>query len=297
MKLNKTVLSYLGICFVFVVVIVMILQNLVIPPSRQKLEQELKVPTGSQPLPTIPVTGNVFVSGIQKPFGIAFTAGTVYVSGDSGKKLFAILDGKAQGIASLNGVADVFEMNNGTLVATVFYDNKLVTLTPKGETKTLFTNLAGPTGITADNQNTLYITNYFDGSVNSMTIDGKKIKTVAQNLSGPAGIVYRPSDQSLIVAEYALDSIVIIGKQNTKRVRLSKLTHLKSVYISSQNAILATATLDNKGVIVQIKEDGSYFIRARTNLPDPIIGAFSPSGLVYVTSPNDPEGRILKIQL
>ena len=211
--------------------------------------------------------------------------------------LYAITDGKPQYIARGDGVTDVLEKEDGTLYYTIMNENKLMERDPQGVEKVIRSDLSGPQGVARNPEGTFYVTNYFNGTVVSMTEEGKGKRVLAENIAGPAGIAYRQLDKSVIVASYAGNAVVVISSFFTKTIPVKKLTHLRSIMATPQNTFLVTATLNKKGVIAEVKEDGTYVLRARTNLPDPLIGAFAQSGVVYVTSPNDPKGRVLKIQL
>lgn len=282
---------------ILLLLLIILTQKKAVPLSKKQLQKELNINTPIDKMRKLPLSGTIFISGIKKPFGISVPLSTVYVSSVDTKILYAITDGKPQYIARGNGVSEVLENEDGTLYYTILNENKLIARDPKGVETVIRNDLSGPQGIVRNPEGTFYLTNYFDGTVVSMTEEGKDKRIVAENIAGPAGIAYRASDKSIIVASYAGNAIVVISTFFTKTIPLKKLTHIRSISATPQNTFLVTATLNKKGVIAEVKEDGTYVLRARTNLPDPLIGAFTQSGVVYVVSPNDPKGRILKIQL
>ncbi len=246
-------------------------------------------------------TVETVAEGIKRPHGIVVDNGVVYVSSEVDKALYKIKDGKSEKLADLNFTHDSVGTRTG-FITPVFYENRVVEVSFDGKVKDILkTGLSGPNGITASISNQRYfVTNYNSGSVISFNYYGSDLKVLANNLKGPAGVVFDPFSLKLYVANFLNGSVSVIRDKEREDIKYEGLKSIESLTFdhryNDRNRLLATAVKEGKGVIVELKEDGTYEILFTSDLPDPVVGYFAGPD-VYLVSPNDSQGRVLRVRL
>ena len=235
----------------------------------------------------------VLYEGIQRPHGIGVVGDVLYVSSEVDRGLYRITDGALELLAKLNFPHDMIAMRDGSLITPVFLEDRVVRIDEDGTLTELAGGLSGPNGIAEDGDGSFYVSNYFAGTV-VLIGNAAPPQTIATRLNGPAGLAYNKDSNTLYVAEYLGNQIAVIRGDERDRIALSGLINVESLFVSSDGKVLATAELDRRGVVVEVLGDGGYEVLVSTDLPGPLVGHFTDDGYVYLVSPNDREGRILK---
>ena len=235
----------------------------------------------------------VVYSGIQRPHGIGVAGDTLYVSSEVDRGLYRIADGVLELVARANFPHDMIATLDGALITPVFLEDRVVRIDEDGTLTELATGMSGPNGIAEDGDGSYYVSNYFAGTV-VLIGDDAPPQTIATRLDGPAGVAYGRDSNTLYVAEYLGNRIAVIRGDERDHIALSGLVNIESLFVNSDGQLLATAERNGRGVVVEVSEDGGYEVLVSTDLPGPLVGHFTRDGYVYLVSPNDPEGRVLK---
>lgn len=250
----------------------------------------------------------VVASGIKRPHGIGFNNGIVYVSSETDKILYKIMDGKPQKFVELDFTHDMIFDRDGSIITPVFNENRVVKIFPDGKIENLFSNLSGPNGIVKDKNGDFYVSNYFSGKVLALKNDGRRYDISIGDHKGPAGLAY--SEDKLFMDDLWVASYIDgtfsqynlqekLGSQlRAFHFKFDDITHPESLYLTKDNKLLATAVKNGKGVVIKIGNiHTQYETLLETDLPDPLVGYFTDEGVVYLVSPNDPAGRVLKVKI
>lgn len=268
--------------------------------SSSAIKEELKKPL----VETI-------VTGIKRLHGIGFNKGVVYVSSETDKILYKVIGGKAEKFVELNFTHDMIFEDDGSIITPVFNENRLVKISPTGQIETLFSGLSGPNGVVKDEDGNFIVSNYNSNQVLALKTDGTRFDISHKDHKGPAGLafikkgegrsldgVWVASFLSNTFSEYHLD----LNKKGSQLRAFNSspkgITHFESLYYTTDKKLLATAVKDGKGVVVEVLDSGrAYNTLLETDLPDPLVGYFTSDGEVYLVSPNDQQGRILRSKL
>ena len=249
----------------------------------------------------------VIFKGIKRPHGIGFNNGIIYVSSETDKALYKIIDGKSEKFVDLDFAHDMVFEPDGSIITPVFNEGRVVRVNPNGIIETLHDKqFNGPNGIAYNKFSFVYVSNYNSGRILT-TRDGVNFSEVtAGDLKGPAGIAYDKEKNTIWIASFLGNTISSYGlgdnqeasirRPRTFHYNLEGLIHPESIFVKDSNfsKVLVTAVKNGKGVVVESNPQGKYEIILETDLPDPIVGYFTNDGYVYLVSPNDAEGRILK---
>lgn len=282
-------MQFLVIVVIFVIILTAFkLQNrIVLLPITQEISPQIKTEDSAQ-----------IASGIFQANGIAVAKDAIYISTDT-EGLLSFKNGEIKQIAPLTDGRLIFVDNDGSLIVPVFAKDKVTKIGKDGTFFDFPIVFSGPTGITKDNRGNFYVTNRTSGSVTTFRQDGKNAKVLINNLENPSGIFYNTGDNTLYIAHSTLGAITTYRLDTRERadILFAGLENIESISIVS-NQILATATTNNKSVVVNLNQKkGSFKIIQEVNLPSPIIGYFTGNNEVYLVSPKDTEGKILKIRL
>lgn len=250
----------------------------------------------------------VVASGIKRPHGIGFHNGTIYVSSETDKVLYKIKDGKTERFVDLNFPHDMIFEADGSIVTPVFYENRVVRIKPDGTVTTLYSGFDGPNGIAYNKFGNIYVSNYNNSRVLTTRDNTTFTDMTVRTLDGYAGLAYDTERNFLWIAGYTGNSIsgyglgdkdASIKRQRTFYTKLEGVTHPESIKIKdgATNTLLVTAVKNGKGVIIETNHLGQYKVILETDLPDPLVGYFTDDGYVYLVSPNDSQGRILKAKI
>lgn len=229
---------------------------------------------------------------IKHPHGIGVINGVVYVSSETDKTLYKLQNGARVKVTDANFVHTMLAQSDGSIIATVFMENTVISIKPDGTKKVLVKDLAGPNGIVEVKNNRIFISNYLDGTVVSVKKDGSDKKVAISDLKGPAGLAYDSKTDTMYVADYLGASLLVVRNGRSAKVEYPGLT-LESIYVKDAR-VYATTGVKGRGVIVQLLPNGKADVIANTGLPSPLNGHFTDDGSVYVVSPNDPHGYVLK---
>lgn len=240
----------------------------------------------------------VLIQGVKRPHGIGEINGKIHVSSETDKALYKIEGGKAEKVATLDFAHDMWGWSRDSSIIAVFNENRLVEIDTKGGVKSIIEGLGGPNGLTYDKDRlTYFISNYNLETVVSFKEDHLNPELVVGNLKGPAGLAFDEFTRRLFIANYLDGSITIVtDKTVLQNIKYPDLSNIESLSLDTRNNLRATATQNGKGVVVILKEDGTYKVLLETELPEPLVGYFTEYE-VYLVSPNDPEGKILKAKL
>lgn len=240
----------------------------------------------------------VLIEGIKKPHGIGDINGQIHVSSETDKTLYKIENGRAEKLATLDFGHDMWAWSRNASIIAVFNENRLVEIDEKGNVRDILKGLRGPNGITYDQEGlTYYLSNYNSGTVISFKKEDPKPELVVGNLKGPAGLAFDGLTRRLFISNY-LDGSITIVKDKTvlQNIRYPNLNNIESLSLDARNNLRATAIQNGKGVVVILNEDGTYKVLLETELPEPLVGYFTEFE-VYLVSPNDLRGRVLKAKL
>lgn len=250
----------------------------------------------------------VVATGIKRPHGIGFHNGVVYVSSETDKALYKVREGKVERFVKLNFPHDMIFEADGSIITPVFNENRVVRISPEGKITTLYSNFDGPNGIAYSKFGYMYVSNYNNSRVLTTRDETTFTDMTVRTLDGYAGLAYDADRNFLWVAGYLGNSISGYGlgdknasvqRPRTFYAKLEGVTHPESIYIKGgeRNLLLVTAVKNGKGVVIETNHLGKYKVVLETDLPDPLVGYFTDNGYVYLVSPNDAEGRILKAKL
>ena len=251
----------------------------------------------------------VVYSGIKRPHGIGFHQGIIYVSSEIDKALYKVIDGKAEKFVDLNFTHDMIFEEDGSIITPVFNENRVVKISKSGEVETLFSNLSGPNGIVKDKNGDFYVSNYFSGKILALKSDGRRFDISQGDHQGSAGLTYLKDKAGLddlwvasyidgIFAKHDLQDDKVGSQLRVFLFSYPDIIHPESLYLNKDKRLFATATKDGKGVIIEVFNQGvPYKIILETDLPDPLVGYFTEEGFVYLVSPNDLKGRILRSKI
>jgi hypothetical protein len=110
-------------------------------------------------------------------------------------------------IASISNVSSIVFGSDGTLYATDYSNNRIVTVTSTGGISQFATGFSGPDGLAIDNAGGfLYVTNCADSTIKSVTIPGGTVVDVFTGLSfgitwAPSPIIYDAPGDILLVGQ------------------------------------------------------------------------------------------------
>jgi len=262
-------------------------------PSRATPAETARPTGGRESMPS-PKVGDfeVLFSGIRRPHGIGVVGDTVFVSSEVDRGLFRIEDGAPEFFAPLNFPHDMIALPDGSLITPVFLEDRLVRIGPDAAVTELARGLAGPNGLTAGAAGGYIVSNYRQGTVVLIERDAALPRTLAARLKGPAGVAY--DGRTLYVAEYLSNRVAVIEGERRSEITPIGLTRIESLSIDAGNRLLATAERNGRGVVAAVQPDGRYDVLVTTELPAPLVGHFRGDGYVFLVSPNDPEGRVLR---
>jgi DNA-binding beta-propeller fold protein YncE len=235
--------------------------------------------------------------GIKRPHGIGAHLGTIYVSSEADKKIYAIKNGAVVHSLPLNFTHDMVFVGKGGYLTAVFFDNTVVRVLGEKHTETLVSNLSGPNGLAVNGKH-WFVSNYLAGNVVQFTIEEQTPTTLIQNLNGPAGMVVDEQSNTLYVAEYIGNQITTFNlkTQESSATSYSPLNHIESLFIDFQGRLLGAGILDGQGVIAVLNKNGTFDVLIETGLPEPIVAHLDEND-VYIVSPSDKEGKILRATL
>lgn len=268
--------------------------------------------TPEQPPPTAETNQapqvEVVATGIKRPHGIGFNNNIIYVSSEIDKALYKITDGKIEKFVDLNFPHDMIFETDGSILTPVFNENRVVRIKPEGTITTLYSGFDGPNGIAYNKFGNIYVSNYNNSRVLTTRDNTTFTDITVRTLDGYAGMAYDKERNFLWIAGYLGNSISGYGlgdkdgsikRPRTFYAKLEGITHPESIHVKdgSTNTLLVTAVRDGKGVIIETNHLGQYKVILETDLPDPLVGYFTDGGYVYLVSPNDSEGRILKAKI
>lgn len=275
------------------------------PEEKNAQTQQTNKPKEEIVKPEIEVVSK----GINRPHGIAVNNGIIYVSSETDKALYKVKDGNIEKFVSLDFPHDMVFEPDGSIITPVFNEGRVVRINPNGAIETLHSDFKGPNGIAYNKFGAIYVSNYNSGRILT-TRDGVNFSEVtAGDIKGPAGIAYDKEKDTIWVAGFLGNTISMYGlgddkdaairRPRTFLATLEGIIHPESIYVKNSkfSIILVTAVKDGKGVIVESNPQGKYKVILETDLPDPMVGYFTEDGYVYLVSPNDPEGRILKAKI
>lgn len=235
--------------------------------------------------------------GIQKPHGIGFGNSKVYVSSETSKELFSINGDKLESVALVNFAHDMLFEADGSIITPIFIENTVAKISRNGIKTDLVKNLSGPNGIIQDKDGNIYVSNYLSGTVITFNKQSPHdYKTVISSLKGPAGMALDQERNYLYIANYLNNSITRYNAYTSKiyDIRPFGLGHIESLYLTQDSKLVATASNRGQGIVAEINTDGTFKTLLETGLPDPLVGYFVDDTTVYLVSPNDPLGRVLK---
>lgn len=240
----------------------------------------------------------VLVQGIKRPHGIGEINGKIHIGSEVDKALLKVENNRVEKVASLDFAHDMFAWSNNSALVAIFKENRLVEIDEKREVKDIFKGLGGPNGITYDSETlTYYVSNYNFGTVISFKREDLKPELVVGNLKGPAGLAFDGFTRRLFIASYLDGSIAIVRDGAIlQTIKYPGLEFIESLSLDSEKNLRATASENGKGVVVVLKENGTYEVLLKTELPNPLVGYFTENK-VYLVSPNDSQGRVLKAKL
>lgn len=288
---------------VVALVIIGLIVGLGVSNAIQQLTQKNEGKTEPEPSKI-----EVVASGIKRPHGIGFNNGIVYVSSETDKILYKIIDGKPQKFVELDFTHDMIFEEDGSIITPVFNENRVVKISSDGKIETLFSNLSGPNGIIKYKDGNLYVSNYFSGKVLALKNDGRRYDVSSGDHKGPAGLVFAEDKlfmDDLWVASY-LDGTFSKydlgekpgGQPRVYHFKFDDIVNPESLYLTKDNKLIATAVKNGKGVVIKIGNiHNQYETLLETDLPGPLVGYFTDEGFVYLVSSNDPQGRILKAKI
>ena len=251
----------------------------------------------------------IVAKGIKRPHGIAFNNGIVYVSSETDKALYKVTGSVIERFADLDFTHDVIFESDGSIITPVFNEQRVVKIKPNGTIQTLYSGFDGPNGIVFNKFGYVYVSNYNSGRILT-TRDGVNFSEVtAGDLKGSAGIAYDKETNSIWVAGFLGNTISMYGLGDSEEAEIRRprtfhyilegVIHPESIFVrgSKSSKVLITAVKNGKGVVIESDPQGKYKVILETDLPDPVVGYFTEDGLVFLVSPNDPEGRILKARI
>jgi len=118
-------------------------------------------------------------------------------------------------IAAMSDISSIVFGSDGTLYATDYDNNRIVTVTAAGAVTVFATGLSGPDGITIDDAGGfLYVANCIDQTIKSVTIPGGVVSTVFTGLTfngswAPSPIIYDAAGNLLLVGYGPSDPLII----------------------------------------------------------------------------------------
>lgn len=291
----KLKMKYIALVIVLVLTVLgyAFFRNQSTPAQKTEAFPTEQIEQAEKPKPEI----EVVASGIKRPHGIGVYKDTIYVSSETDKALYKVIDGKVEKFLNLNFPHDMIFQDDGSIITPVFNENRLVKIYPDGKLEDLSKNLSGPNGLAKITGGCFLVTSYISGDLDCINEDGKT--THLKNLKGPAGVIVKGS--AVYVAVYNAGTILKYSliTQTTNfipQVLIKDLSHPESIGIIN-NRLFTTHSVEGKGVVSEILDSAELKTILETDLPDPLVGHFTEDGFVYLVSPNDPQGRILKAKI
>lgn len=110
---------------------------------------------------------------------------------------------------------DAIRLSDGSILVNEYGTKSLVRASGEHgkDRKTIATDLAGPVGLVATDDNTVYVTEALAGQITKVDLANGTKTVVAKGLKGPEGLALAP-DGKLIVAEVGAKRIVSVDPQN-----------------------------------------------------------------------------------
>ena len=243
--------------------------------------------------------GVVVAKGVAAPHGVFALNGAVYVSSEKDKALYKLVNGKPQKFADLDFVHDMLPLADGSFVAAVFNENRVVSISKDGQVKTVLKDLDGPNGLVRTADGTMLVSNYLSGTVLAFDPDGSNQKILVTDMKGPAGLAVNKKNNTLYIADYLESSVLVLNGKKAAKINFPGLT-VDSLFFVNEK-LYATVGLNTAGGIrggfVELKPTGEFKLLIDPGLPSPLIGQIDNEGIIHLVSPNDPNGYVLKYSL
>lgn len=237
-----------------------------------------------------------YAIGYNRPRTVAFWKLDMYISSQADETIYRrTVDGEKPFVPARFG-SDMILDDNGSLIMTLFDENRLVRVQPDGSVRPISKLLSHPSGLSFVPGSCYYVANYTAGSV-SCVEEGGRTETFIDSLVGPVGLLQW--NRYLYVTDYlsrdaSVIRVPIVGNR-TKEIVARGLMHATSVGIID-GQLYVIHTEEGVGVVSRILDDGSSERVLVTDLPDPVTARFGTDRFVYLVSPNDPDGRIMRFR-
>jgi hypothetical protein len=239
-----------------------------------------------------------YAIGFNEPIAIGFWKYDYFISSRLDKTVYQIKNDQRIPLAPSDFISDMVFNNDGSVIATVFNENRIISISPKGIISPISNTASGPSGIAWSPGGCYYVANYLKGTI-SCVEQGGKTTDVVKDLIGPVGLLIY--NKSLYITDYLSNTssvysipIAKIGKEKITSIATS-LNHATGIGFVDGNMYVIHSE-DNIGVISRIDKNGNSTLVAVSGLPDPVFGKFSPDRYVYLVSPNDSDGKVMRMR-
>jgi hypothetical protein len=230
-------------------------------------------------------------SGINRPYGVGFINNTLYVSSLGDKTIYTVSSSEKKPIAKMDFVNSFLTTQDSLLLPD--YANNTIMKVASTSATVFKKGLSGPLSISKDKKNNYYVANYLGNTVTLFQENGNSIQNYVTNLAGPSSVLYDDQTSSLYIANFLSSTLTIVVPGNRADITYKSLLNMTTLYLSSKQRLYVLATNNGHGVLAELKQDGTALPILITDLPSPVVGYFA-NNTVYMVSPNDKQGRILK---
>jgi len=294
--------KFLSIIFIFIVAVTLsgcdkdqIARMLKIPREVNKVPVDAAKVDFSN-LSLNPKNIEVFAEGFNKPHGLGYLDGFIYLSSEGEKTLYRVnirSKGREIIINNVNFPHDMI-IDQGEVITPLFYQNQLVNIN-EGEVREIASGFDGPNGI-VEFENGWLVSDYNSGSIYKVEQNGAKSLYVA-GLSGPAGMVVDLKG-NIYVANYLSSAKSIVKITNQKRVETiaTQLEKSESLLIDSKDNILIGHEKEGKGAISKLTPDGKLSLVLQTQLETPIVGPITDGVYLYFVSASGNDSKIYRVK-
>lgn len=233
--------------------------------------------------------------------GLGFFNNTLYFALKSSKRLYKLVNSSPKALADLDFVQNMLFGRDGTIIAPVFNENRVVRILQEGIVVDFLQDVKSPTSVAKGNAY-YFVSSFFENKVIKIKKDGTNPELLLDKLSGPVSLYYDSDTNTLYIANYNRP-VLTIKKLSTfdparTDIFFDGLSHIRTILTLYKGKVVVLASLQGKGVVALLDLDSiRYKLLLQTELPDPIFGVLTKNNIVYLASENDPLGRIFKLNL